>query len=130
MRSGRPAVGRSSDGAGLWPLVAGPAAWALHFLLCYLTVAIYCARSAAAAPLGAARIALWIYTILALMVIGACGWRAWRQHRAGGETLPHDEGTTADRRRFMGFATLLLCALSVIAVVYTALAIAMIGTCR
>lgn len=131
MKARRTAVGQStSDRAGLWPLVVGPAAWALHFLLCYLTVAIYCAKSVAAAPLGVVQVALWLYTLLALVVITACGWRGWRQHRAGREPLPHDAGTAADRRRFMGFATFLLCALSAVAVAYTALAIAVIRTCR
>lgn len=115
---------------GLWQLVAGPSAWMLHFLLCYVTAAIHCAKATEAVPLDGARIALWIYTALALAVIAAFGWRGWRQHRAGRQPLPHDAGTAADRRRFLGFATFLLCGLSAVAVIYTTLAIAVIGSCR
>lgn len=116
---------------GLWRLTAGPAIWALHFLLCYVTAAVYCAKApVAAVPLGGVRIALWAYTVLALAAIAYAGWRGWRQHRFGNSELPHDEATAGDRHRFLGFATMLLCGLSFVAVVYMALAIAAIGTCR
>ena len=116
---------------GLWILVAGPVVWALHFLLSYVTVAIHCAKAARFdAPLAGAGVALWIYTALALLAIGAFGVVGWRRHRHGESPPPHDEPTPADRYRFLGFATLLLCGLSFVAVVYAAFAIAMIGTCR
>jgi hypothetical protein len=112
-------------------LVAGPVVWALHFLLSYVTVAIHCAKAARhAASLGGAATALWIYTALALLMIVAFGVAGWRQHRHGDSSPPHDAPTPADRHRFLGFATLLLCGLSFVAVVYAAFAIAVIGTCR
>ena len=46
---------------GLWILVAGPAVWALHFLLSYVTVAVHCAKAARFdAPLAGTGLALWI----------------------------------------------------------------------
>ena len=139
----------------LWRLIAGPATWALHFLLCYVTVAIHCAKAVEDAPLGGSRIALWIYTLLAIAIIAAFGWRGWRAHRVGERPLPHDvepqdsgihdarsHGATAHgasshdaatatgRNRFLGFVTLLLCVLAATAVGYTAFAILVIGTCR
>lgn len=117
--------------ASLWQLTAGPATWAVHFLASYVTAAIWCARAATvAAPLGTARVALIAYTVVALGVIAAVGWRSWRQHRWGDAELPHDAASAGDRHRFLGFATLLLCGLSFVAVVYSALAIGLIGTCR
>lgn len=130
MNRGRAKGAGAAKQGGLWQLVAGPAAWALHFLLCYVTAAIYCAKAAGAVPLGGARLALWLYTAAALGAIAAFGWRGWRRHRAGRAALPHDAGTAGDRRRFLGFTTFLLCGLSAVAVIYTALAIAVIGTCR
>lgn len=116
---------------GLWMLVAGPAVWALHFLLSYVTVAIHCAKAERFdAPLAGTGVALWIYTALALLAIGVFGFTGWRWHRRGDESPPHDEPTPGDRHRFLGFATLLLCGLSFVAVVYAAFAIAVIGTCR
>lgn len=117
--------------ASLWMLTAGPAIWALHFLASYVTAAVWCAKAGdAAAPLGDARTALWSYTALALLAIVLFGWRGLRGHQWGEATLPHDDDTPGDRHRFLGFATLLLCGLSFVAVVYVAMAVAVIGTCR
>lgn len=117
--------------ASLWLLTAGPATWAVHFLLSYVTAAIWCARAATvAAPLGTARVALVVYTVAALAVIVVVGWRSWRQHQWGDAELPHDAASAGDRHRFLGFAALLLCGLGFVAVVYSALAIGLIGTCR
>ena len=117
--------------ASLWGLIAGPLIWAVHFLLSYVTVAIWCAKATAvAASLGGARTALAVYTGVALAAIVAFGWHAWRRHRWGEAELPHDAACAGDRHRFLGFAGFLLCVLSAIAVLYTALAIAAIGTCR
>ncbi len=116
--------------ASLWRLIGGPMVWAAHFLVSYVTAAIWCAKSVAAAPLGNARIVLATATAVALIAIAVLGWRGWRQHRWGSGSLPHDTASAADRHRFLGFATLLLCGLSFIAVVYMALAMSVIGTCR
>lgn len=115
---------------GLWWLTAGPAVWAAHFLASYVTAAVWCARAAPGAPLGGARTALFAYTAVALVAIAWLGWRGWRRHRAGRQAPPHDEATVGDRHRFLGLATLLLCGLSFVAGVYSALAVLMIGTCR
>ena len=123
------ADGRPRRG-GLWRLVAGPVVWALHFLASYVTAAVWCARVAPAAPLGPARIALFGYTAVALAVIAWSGWRAWQRHRAGRQAPPHDDATVGDRHRFLGQATALLCGLSFVAVVYTALGAVVIGSCR
>lgn len=116
---------------GLWRLVAGPVIWALHFLLSYVTVAIHCAKAPAMdAPLDDVGVTLWTYTALALVAIALFGWVGWRQHRHEESQLPHDAATPGDRHRFLGFATMLLCGLSFVAVVYAAFAIAVFGTCR
>lgn len=134
-----PSTAPASTGSGhlperrdsLWQLVAGPSAWALHFLLSYITAAVFCARAAGPwVPLGSARTALWAYTAIALVFIAAFGWRSLRRHRWGSAELPHDDDTPGDRHRFLGFASLLLCGLSFVAVVYSAMAIAVFGTCR
>lgn len=113
-----------------WTLVAGPATWALHFLACYVLAAVWCARMSRVASLGEARIALWALTAIALAAIAWFGWRGLRAHRQGKARLPHDDPTAADRSRFLGFASMLLCGLSAVAVLYSALAIAIIGDCR
>ena len=114
----------------LWMLTASPVIWAVHFMACYLTVAIWCAKVAGQdGSLGDARTAIVVYTVLALAGIAVIGWRGYRRHSYGGATTPHDFDTPADRHRFMGFATLLLSLLSAVATIYAALTIAFIGGC-
>src|SRR5690606_29337391 len=121
-----PAAGMKSP----WTLVAGPATWALHFLACYVLAAVWCAKMSRVASLGEARVALWALTAAALAVIAAFGRRGWRAHRRGRGALPHDGAGAGGRSRFLGFASLVLCGLRAVAVVYSALAIALIGDCR
>lgn len=115
----------------LWMLTVGPAIWAAHFLLSYVTAAIWCARVVGrGGALEGVRIAVAGYTVLALIGIGASTWRGYRQHRFGRATVPHDFDTAADRHRFLGFATLLLGGLSLVATIYVALPILFIGSCQ
>jgi hypothetical protein len=115
----------------LWRLVAPPTLWALHLLLSYCTAAIYCEKTAAPeGPLGPVRIAIAVYTALALTGIAYYGVRGQRAHRHGGAALPHDDDSPEDRHRFLGFATALLAGISAIAVMWQALPAVFIGSCR
>jgi hypothetical protein len=119
------------ENESLWFLTASPMIWAAHFLLCYLTAALWCAKLAGPdGSLGRVRVAIAVYTVLALIGIGLTGWHAFRRHSFGGTTVPHDFDTPADRHRFLGFATLLLSALSAVATLYVALAAVFIGSCH
>jgi hypothetical protein len=119
------------EGRELWALAAAPATWAIHFLLCYGTAAIWCAKVAGAGgSLAGARVAIACYTAIALAAIGAVGWRGYRRHRLPGGAAPHDDDTPEDRHRFLGFATVLLSALGAVATAYSALAAVFIGSCR
>lgn len=115
----------------LWLLTISPAIWAAHFMLCYLTAAIWCAKLAEPdGSLGVVRVAIAIYTVLALAGIGITGWVGYRKHRFGNSPLPHDSDSPEDRRRFLGFATLLLSALSVVATLYAALVAVFFWSCH
>ncbi len=115
----------------LWLLVVSPATWAAHLLASYVTVAIWCAKIAARAEsLGAARVAVAAYTAVALAVVIVTAIRGHRLHRAADPGPPHDDDSTVSRRGFMGLATLLLSLLSAVAIVYGALPIVYVGSCR
>lgn len=115
----------------IWRLAVSPTIWAAHFLLCYVTAAIWCAKApGASAPLGWVRSAVLVYSVLALGGIFVTGWIGYRAHSYGAASLPHDDDTPEDRHRFMGFATLLLSGLSAVAVIYTALAAVFVETCQ
>lgn len=115
----------------LWMLTIGPSVWALHFLACYITAAVWCEKFAGReAALGWVRGAIAIYTVAALIGIGLNARAGWRRHRFGAGELPHDFDTPEDRHRFLGFATFLLAALSAVAVIFTALVALFFYDCR
>lgn len=115
----------------LWVLTVSPAIWAAHFLLCYLTAAIWCAKFGGAHDtLGGVRVAIALYTAFALAGISLNGWAGWRRHRYGVEVTSHDFDTREDRHRFLGFATLLLSALGAIATLFVAIVALFFEDCR
>lgn len=115
----------------LWRLTISPVIWSVHFLVSYVTVAVWCAKVAGRyGLLSDARVLVAVYTVIALAGIAVTGWDAYRRHRIGGTTVPHDFDTAEDRHRFLGFASLLLSLLSGVATIYVALAAVFIQTCH
>jgi hypothetical protein len=114
----------------LWALILSPTIWAGHFLFCYIYAAIYCAKAGAAAPLGSVRAAVGVVTAAALAAVLVAGYVAWAKSRIPGDPPPHDESTDEDRVRFLAVSTLLLSALSFVAIVFTAVPALMFEDCR
>lgn len=103
----------------LWSLIVSPTIWAVHFLLCYVTAAIWCAKLASRFDsLGPVRWLIGVYTAAALLGIALNGFSGLRRHRHGTAELPHDADTPEDRHRFLGFATALLAGMSAVAVLF------------
>lgn len=127
-----PAHRRTDEGnQSLWRLIASPTIWAAHFLLSYVTAAIWCEKFAGRdGPLGGARVAIILYTVAALAGIAFNGWGGWKRHRLGPSEVPHDADTLEDRHRFLGFATLLLAGLSAVAVLFASLVVIFFKDCR
>ncbi len=122
---------RPLDRGSLWLLTIAPALWALHFLGCYVTAAVWCAKFAAAGgSVAGVRPAIAWYTVAALAGIALVGWEGFRRHQYGTEATTHDLDTPEDRHRFLGFATLLLAGLSAVGVLYAAVAATFFETCR
>lgn len=111
----------------LWTLIVPPTVWAVHFLFCYLWVSVSCAKMGAFPRFP---VAFLIGTGIALLVILASGVIAWVQARGPGDAPPHDESTDTDRLRFLATATVLLAALSFVAVIFTAAPAIMLTDCR
>ncbi len=111
----------------LWTLIVPPTVWAGHFLFSYLWAAIHCAKLG-----GFPRLPI-LYgagTLVALLLIVAAGTIAHVQSRVPGDTPPHEEGTDADRIRFLAFSTVLLAALSFVGVIFTAAPVLFLTDCR
>lgn len=115
----------------LFQIILSPIVWAIHFMACYLTAAIWCAKMAESTDsFITVRLAIATYTAIALPCIAAIGYSAFRRHRYRGGEPPHDAPTSVDRHRFLGLAGVLLSSLSAVAVIYAALAAVFIGSCR
>ena len=120
----------AEKGWRLWLLAVSPSIWAAHFMLSYVTAAIWCGRIAGAgASLDPVRVTIAVYTAVALAAIAIVGVIGYRAHRIGDANVPHDDDTPQDRHRFLGFSTLLLSGLSAVAVIYSALAAVFIESC-
>jgi hypothetical protein len=115
----------------LW-IVPGPLViWATHFMLCYITAALWCGKIVGPpGPLGSARVAIAVYTAVALAGILVIGWMGHRAHALGAADAPHDADSPEDRHRFVGYAALLIAGLSSVAVIYSAMAAVFIETCQ
>ncbi len=115
----------------LWMLTVSPTIWAAHFLACYITAAVWCAKYADPdRSLGNVRLAIAVYTVLSVIGIGITGVVGYRRYTYGHVAGPHDFDTPGDRHRFLGFATLLLSALSAIATLFVALTAVFIEKCH
>ena len=125
-----PSKATAESRQAVW-IIPGPLViWATHFMLCYVTASLWCGRVGGnPATLSSARIAIAIYTAVALALVAVIGWKGYRAHRAGA-TAPHDADSSEDRHRFIGFAALLIAALSTVAIIYSSLAAVFIRTCE
>lgn len=129
----------ASTRANLITLITAPTIWALHFLVCYVAASVHCAKAMADARVftGAswpdvtlARMIIAGATIVALGLIAWSSRQAWRHWGDGDAEPPYDDATFDDRQQFLGFATILLCGLSFIGVIFVALPAVFIGDCR
>lgn len=115
----------------LWTLIATPTIWALHFLFCYCLAAYACApNDRIFATIGGTRIAIAVVTLGSLALIALIGFRAYREWRVNEGTLASSEDTAEDRERFLEFSSLLLAALSFVAVVFVAMPALVFLDCR
>jgi len=120
----------SEKNQSLWLLTVAPVIWAAHLMLSYVTASIWCAKVAGpGGSLWSVRVAIAVYSVMALAGIAITGWIGYRRHSYGEATLPHDADTPEDRHRFLGFATLLLSGLSAVATLYAALVVFFFRSC-
>lgn len=70
-----------------------------------------------------------IATAVALLVMAVCVWHGMKLVRFDWPDQSHDEDSTEDRRRFLGYMTMLLAGLSIIATVYSAIAMLVVEGC-
>ena len=116
--------------ATLWVLIVSPTVWELHFLFAYVYAAVHCAKNGPLEAIADVRNAIAAATVVALLLVLVSGYIAWAQSRVEGDPPPHEESTDEDRLRFLATATLLLAALSFVAILFTAIPAFMFADCR
>lgn len=115
----------------LWAVIISPVIWALHFMLSYITAAVWCAKFAPAAEtLGPVPWLIIAYTAVGLIGIGLNGVSGWRRHRLDSAEPPHDADFPASRTRFLGYATFLLAVLSGVATLFSSFVVLFFRTCH
>ena len=117
----------------LWSLVIPPVVWLGHFLVSYAASAVWCGGAERSPSLGQLGIGFLLLTLVAIAFIAFEARRGWQRYRhpgESGEAVPsHHRDTPEDRHRFLGLAAFLLAALSGIATIYVAIAVAIFGSC-
>lgn len=122
----------TGSGTDLWRVIISPSIWALHFLVCYVAAAIYCEKLGRDAPLGDVRVLVIGVTVLAL---GGIFWSTlglWRVHERSltDNDFEYEHNTPEERHRFLSHVALMLSVLSAIAVIYVAIPMIYLETCR
>lgn len=122
----------TGSGTDLWRVVAAPIVWALHFLFCYVYGAVYCAKAGRDASLAGPTVVIVAATLVALALIGLSTHHLWRVR---GRSLTDDDfeyehNTPEERHRFLSHVALMLCVLSAVAVLYVAIPMLYLTSCR
>lgn len=122
----------TGSGTDLWSVIIAPTIWALHFLACYVTAAIYCEKLGRDAPLGDIRVLVIGVTLVALAGIFWCGWRVWRvwDRSLTDNDFEYEHNTPEERHRFLSHVALMLCVLSAVAVAYVTIPMLYLDSCR
>jgi hypothetical protein len=82
----------------LWMLAVSPGTWALHFMACYLTASIWCAKVGRSAETQTSLLRMIAaYTAIALPLIAVVAVRGWRRHRLGATTPAAPPGPAEPR---------------------------------
>jgi hypothetical protein len=122
----------TGSGTDLWRVIVSPVIWAVHFLASYVTVAVYCEKAGRAAFLDPAEIAVVVYTVVALAGIGWSTHALWRVRCRSltDDDFEYEHNTPEERHRFLSHVALMLSVLSAVAVLYVAIPMIYLSSCR
>lgn len=118
------------EGTDLWRVITPLVIWAGHFLFCYAWAAIACQKAGRSAGLGSTQIAELTATAVALALIGAGAVSLRRGRSLTDNDFEFEHNTPEERHRFLGHMALMLAILGAVGVVYVALPVLLLDTCR
>lgn len=112
----------------LLSMVAAPVIWGIHFVVCYVLVSLVCALGWSelrllGMPLGHAGVAL--ASLIALILLGYTAALNIEKYRRA----PSDASDADDPAPFIALNSVLLCALSTVALVWVAFPALMLPAC-
>lgn len=113
----------------LWIPVIAPVTWSFHFTVVTTAAALWCGRFAGSAGSGRYLVTMTVVTVAALGVMAVCFHHGTKLIRFDWPERSHDKDSAEDRRRFLGYMTMLLAGLSMIATVYSVIAMAVVEGC-
>lgn len=122
----------TGTGTDLWQVIFAPVIWAGHFLFCYVYGAIYCAKAGRDASLAGPTQVIIGATLLALVLIGLSTLKLWkvRGRSLTDNDFEFEHNTAEERHRFLSHVALMLCLLSAVAVLYVAIPMLYLTSCR
>lgn len=109
----------------LLTLVSAPTIWIVHFVVCYVIVSLVCASQALEARiigLNPAELGVALATLVAgglILIIAVASLRRWRD----------PPGPDPDISRFFAMSSLLLCAISLLSMLWVAFPTSILPTC-
>lgn len=122
----------TGHGTDLWRAIAALVIWAAHFMFCYVATAVYCAKMGRGASLDTPRLWVIAATLVALAGIGWQTRHIWkvRARSVSDDDFEFEHNTPEERHRFLSHIALMLCVLSVVAVLYVVIPMLYLATCR
>ncbi len=113
----------------LWWIVIAPLLWALHFLACYVTAAIWCEKYSSGADIRSLGWMITAYSVVSLTGILIVGTLSFWNLPPADSLVPDEFDDPSDRSHFLHFTSLLLAVLSGIATIFTVLVFVLVGRC-
>ena len=128
----REVIRETGTGTDLWRVIVAPIVWALHFLFCYIYGAVYCAKAGRDASLDGPTLVIVGATVVALGLIGLSTHHLWkvRGRSLTDNDFEFEHNTPEERHRFLSHVALMLCVLSAVAVLYVAIPMLYLSSCR
>ena len=120
------------EGTDLWRVIAPLVIWGAHFLFCYVWAAIACEKAGRGAGLDSTQIAVLLASALALALIAivAAGLMRVRGRSLTDDDFEFEHNTPEERHRFLSHMALMLSVLGAVAVIYVALPVLLLDSCR
>ena len=120
------------EGTHLGLVLAPLVIWGLHFLFCYVWTAIACEKQGRASPLHDTQTAILSATGVALILILLAVSGVIRRYRRSlsDNDFEFEVNSPEERHRFLGHMTLMLGALSAIGMIYAAIPVFYLDSCR